>query len=38
MVVNGKYLTSGSLAGSHENMLKVLNQLISQESKAAPAK
>ena len=38
LVVNGKYVTSGSLAGSHENMIKVLNQLIVQESKAMPAK
>jgi protein dithiol oxidoreductase (disulfide-forming) len=38
MIVNGKYVTSGSQAGSHENMLKVLNQLIAQESKAIPAK
>jgi thiol:disulfide interchange protein DsbA len=38
MVVNGKYVTSGTLAGSHENMIKVLNQLIAQESKATPAK
>lgn len=38
MIVNGKYMTSGSLAGSHENMIKVLNQLIAQESKALPAK
>lgn len=38
MVVNGKYVTSGTLAGSHENMIKILNQLIAQESKAAPAK
>jgi thiol:disulfide interchange protein DsbA len=33
LVVNGKYMISGSLAGSHENMIKVLNQLIAQESK-----
>jgi thiol:disulfide interchange protein DsbA len=38
LVVNGKYLTTGTLAGSHENMIKVLNQLIAQESKATPAK
>jgi thiol:disulfide interchange protein DsbA len=37
LIVNGKYMTSGSLAGSHENMIKVLNQLIAQESKAHPA-
>ena len=33
LVINGKYVTSGSVAGSHENMIKVLNQLIAQESK-----
>lgn len=38
LVVNGKYVTSGSLAGSHENMIKVLSQLIAQESKPASAK
>jgi thiol:disulfide interchange protein DsbA len=37
MVVNGKYVTSGSLAGSHENMIKILDQLIAKESKALPA-
>ncbi len=36
LVVNGKYMISGSLAGSHENMIKVLNQLINQESKTLP--
>lgn len=38
LIVNGKYVTSGSLAGSHENMIKILNQLIAQESKTLPAK
>jgi thiol:disulfide interchange protein DsbA len=38
IIVNGKYVTSGTLAGSHENMLKVLNQLIAQESKITPVK
>lgn len=38
LVINGKYMTGGSLAGSHENMIKILNQLIAQESKTAPAK
>lgn len=38
LVINGKYVTSGSLAGGHENMMKILNQLIAQESKAIPAK
>lgn len=35
MIVNGKYVTSGTLAGGHENMIKILNQLIAQESKVA---
>lgn len=38
VIVNGKYVTSGPLAGSHENMIKVINQLIEQESKVLPAK
>jgi len=32
-VVNGKYLTSGSMAGSYDNMLKITNYLIAKESK-----
>lgn len=31
--VNGKYLTSGSMAGSYENMVKILDHLIKMESK-----
>lgn len=38
LVINGKYVTSGSLAGGHENMIKILNQLIAQESQSTPAK
>ncbi len=34
IVINGKYKTNGPLAGSHEKMLEVVNQLIQQESKA----
>lgn len=34
MIINGKYKTNGPLAGSHEKMLEVINQLIQQESKA----
>ena len=34
LVVNGKYKITGRLAGSHENMVKVLEELIAQESKA----
>ena len=32
IVVNGKYLTSGSMAGSYDNMLKIVNHLIAKES------
>jgi len=34
IIINGKYKTSGPLAKSHENMIKVMNQLIEQESQA----
>ncbi len=34
LIINGKYLTNGPLAKSHENMIKVMNQLIAQESQA----
>jgi thiol:disulfide interchange protein DsbA len=33
VVINGKYTTSGSMAGSYENLLKVMDQLIAEESK-----
>ncbi|NOQ16052.1 MAG: thioredoxin domain-containing protein [Methyloprofundus sp.] len=33
IVVNGKYLVNGKTAGSHEGMIKVMNELIAQESK-----
>lgn len=32
IVINGKYKTSGPLAGSHEKMIDVMNRLIEQES------
>lgn len=32
IIVNGKYKTNGKLAGSHEKMIDVINQLIEQES------
>lgn len=35
MVVNGKYWTSPSLAGSYDNMMLVVNYLIDQESQAS---
>lgn len=34
IVINGKYKTSGPLAGSHEKMIEVMNRLIAQESAA----
>ena len=37
VVINGKYRTSGSLAGSYENMVKVIAALAEQEHKAAMA-
>jgi len=33
VVVSGKYLTSGSMAGSYENLIKIINYLIEKESK-----
>lgn len=32
IVVNGKYLVNGKTAGSHGGMIKVMNELIAQES------
>lgn len=32
VIINGKYRTSGSIAGSYENLIKVLNELIEKES------
>jgi len=34
MVINGKYLTGSSLAGSHEGIINVINELVEQEHKA----
>jgi len=34
IIVNGKYNTSGSLAGSNENIIKVMDYLIAQERTA----
>jgi len=31
MLVNGKYTTSGSVAGSNENVIQVINNLVGQE-------
>ena len=33
VAVNGKYLTSGSMSGSYENLVKIMDYLIAQESK-----
>ena len=33
VAINGKYLTSGSMAGSYDNMIKITNHLIAKESK-----
>lgn len=32
IVINGKYKTSGPLAGSHEKMIEIMDKLIAQES------
>ena len=33
IAVNGKYLTSGSMSGSYDNLVKILDHLIKKESK-----
>jgi thiol:disulfide interchange protein DsbA len=33
VVVNGKYLVSGSMAGSYDNMVKIIDHLIALEAK-----
>ncbi len=33
IVVNGKYLSSGSMSGSYENLVKILDFLVAKESK-----
>ncbi len=33
VAINGKYLTSGSMSGSYENMMKIIDYLIKKESK-----
>jgi len=37
IIVNGKYNTSGSLAGSNENIIKVVDYLVKQERQSAAA-
>jgi protein dithiol oxidoreductase (disulfide-forming) len=34
IIINGKYKTNGTLAGSHEKMIEVMNNLIKKESTA----
>jgi len=34
VIINGKYLTNGPLAGSHEKMIEIMNSLIRQENTA----
>ena len=36
IIVNGKYSTSGTLAGSNENIIKVVDYLVVQERQAMP--
>ena len=31
-IINGKYKTNGTLAGSHEKMIEVMDKLIKEES------
>ena len=33
VIVNGKYMVSGSMAGSYENMIKIINHLVEKESR-----
>ncbi len=37
IIIDGKYRTSGSLAGSQENMIKVINTLVAEEHRAKSA-
>jgi len=32
VIINGKYRTSGSHAGSYPNLIKILNELVDKES------
>jgi len=34
IIINGKYKTNGTLAGSHEKMIEIMNKLIKQENTA----
>jgi len=33
VIVNGKYMTSGSTAGSYDNLINIINHLVAKESK-----
>lgn len=33
VVINGKYITSGSMSGSYGNLIKIMDHLIAQEAK-----
>lgn len=33
VAINGKYLTSGSMSGSYDNLIKILDYLVAKESK-----
>jgi thiol:disulfide interchange protein DsbA len=33
IAINGKYLTSGSMSGSYDNLIKILDFLVAKESK-----
>jgi protein dithiol oxidoreductase (disulfide-forming) len=33
VAVNGKYLTSGSMSGSYDNLIKIVDYLVAKESK-----
>lgn len=35
VIINGKYRTGGSLAGSHEGILRVIDELVAEEHKSA---
>ncbi len=33
IAINGKYMSSGSMSGSYENLIKIMDYLIAKESK-----
>lgn len=36
VIINGKYLTTGSMAGSYERMIQIIDHLVAEELKALP--